>query len=821
MIPMPNPEQSLLFIDSPLGKLTVALSHEIARLEQHHRFSKKENKTTEEQQAVAFIANISSVIGLIQGIGPIFDNKNTPGPIGLVQLVGKIFGSRHLAEAFMTPEAILAAKLLEEIPKIEKTHLKSNSIDNATDEDISKIKADVIKWLEARDPSEQAAALELKKIVDRDERYSYKNIQYELREQNKLINFKVTHAASYDLVVLLYIKLLELPADIKQLTPFFNHESLMDSSINKVKDTITRVYGQGSRVYPNVLERLTDIAFDAIEQYFQNNSKHAADQVALFQRLHEYHINLEKQKYSPAKEDEGLENLNTIQKNLRQEKQKLESLRDRLAKGSLTVDALVLDYSKMKVPRLIFIQDDDNTYFHINFEVSLRDLLTQQINEIKKTMDQNAVLLEKMQEEARKQAPKEITLEEKEKNLETEILSLEESIKNTKLSLSRLMELPTTQRSKQYAEELAFIKEQLRRVEGLLPIKKAEFSALVLQKKHNEILAQVQEVSKKIKKLNRDDLSKLKSESDKLKLEIRVIEDEFKKIGVGKAYKMEDFSLEVFGEIGAKEGEISKAINRLSLDIAQVLEDAEQKQGERQRIARKYTELLEQHLQTRKEVLGADNAKYHLLKDNVEYFKKVLSDFIKNGDTREFQIALNPSIPRAASLKLILKNLRDEVLRADTLDEVQAATQGEKDRLFAAIKAMRDDGEKLIGGKTKRDRECGRVAIELADHLKSEADTFYNKNYSADKVPEFKKNFKVLLHSQDDIMTHHRAKWKVIVANIALAMTVVGAIALAARVAKQKIQGKSPSLFFSKTNREQHIKKISKAIVTPPKNHKL
>lgn len=61
-----------------------------------------------------------------------------------------------------------------------------------------------------------------------------------------------------------------------------------------------------------------------------------------------------------------------------------------------------------------------------------------------------------------------------------------------------------------------------------------------------------------------------------------------------------------------------------------------------------------------------------------------------------------------------------------------------------------------------------------------------------------------ICHSKDDVMTTHRAYWKVIIANILIALTCIGLIALGVQYAT------NGHCFYAKTKREKLVDSIEK-----------
>ena len=76
--------------------------------------------------------------------------------------------------------------------------------------------------------------------------------------------------------------------------------------------------------------------------------------------------------------------------------------------------------------------------------------------------------------------------------------------------------------------------------------------------------------------------------------------------------------------------------------------------------------------------------------------------------------------------------------------------------------------------------EKGKAIMELALELKGDIKTFteYPKAQQLAQKETFKNEFITKLHSKDDLMSEHRAYWKVLVANILIALTGIGLFAI-------------------------------------------
>ncbi|MDI1352687.1 MAG: hypothetical protein PSV35_07995, partial [bacterium] len=123
------------------------------------------------------------------------------------------------------------------------------------------------------------------------------------------------------------------------------------------------------------------------------------------------------------------------------------------------------------------------------------------------------------------------------------------------------------------------------------------------------------------------------------------------------------------------------------------------------------------------------------------------------------------------------------------------------------------------------DRRKGLIVINLAGKLRQQLDIFFNfslhKTRTAEKLDAFTTQFKTLLHSEDKLMQQHSAVWKPILANILLALTGVGLVAIAIKTIHAINNTSSISwidcCFFTKTNRQKQIEQIEKSFEIFPK----
>lgn len=114
-----------------------------------------------------------------------------------------------------------------------------------------------------------------------------------------------------------------------------------------------------------------------------------------------------------------------------------------------------------------------------------------------------------------------------------------------------------------------------------------------------------------------------------------------------------------------------------------------------------------------------------------------------------------------------------------------------KIQLFDAIEDMYNYGVILHD----QDSAKGQVAIDLANDLKSMATEFYRNNTPLD---QFKQAFTTLLTSQNDVMSQYRVSWSTIIANVAIALTGIGALCIVGQLCYSKLTIGRALFFFQK-----------------------
>lgn len=101
--------------------------------------------------------------------------------------------------------------------------------------------------------------------------------------------------------------------------------------------------------------------------------------------------------------------------------------------------------------------------------------------------------------------------------------------------------------------------------------------------------------------------------------------------------------------------------------------------------------------------------------------------------------------------------------------------------------------------------------LHLADQLTERTQNLschLRVNQNPVDLISFKNSIVSLLHANDSVIKNHRQSWKVVIANILLALTGLGAIVLAC----QSITQQRLALFFNKTGREKQVEKIESSL---------
>lgn len=140
------------------------------------------------------------------------------------------------------------------------------------------------------------------------------------------------------------------------------------------------------------------------------------------------------------------------------------------------------------------------------------------------------------------------------------------------------------------------------------------------------------------------------------------------------------------------------------------------------------------------------------------------------------------------------------------------------------LKVKIDEMENYGVSVQKEDNVKGQVAIDLANELRHEAAVFFTKypfdptkqNDTGSKkaFEQFDSRFTAILNSKNKIMDKHRAYWKIVVLNVAIAMSIVGSFILAGYAAYNRFfvdPAKRHSIFLDHTHRKQTVQKVGQA----------
>lgn len=124
-----------------------------------------------------------------------------------------------------------------------------------------------------------------------------------------------------------------------------------------------------------------------------------------------------------------------------------------------------------------------------------------------------------------------------------------------------------------------------------------------------------------------------------------------------------------------------------------------------------------------------------------------------------------------------------------------------------SIKKLTDELNKLVAHGLSIlpfDSAQGLRAMQLGLNLKAQLKSYIelDANHQKATKEEFIRSFTKKLHSEDQFMTMHRSYWKIILANILIAATGIGLLALGVNIAVNKRP------FFSQTKREKLIESI-------------
>jgi len=142
-----------------------------------------------------------------------------------------------------------------------------------------------------------------------------------------------------------------------------------------------------------------------------------------------------------------------------------------------------------------------------------------------------------------------------------------------------------------------------------------------------------------------------------------------------------------------------------------------------------------------------------------------------------------------------------EVLMWQGLPEVQPLNQRLDQLIAYGIYLLSCDAEK------------GKLVLLHGLSLKKEVKNFFELSLAEQEqtMPAFKDSFLTHLHSQDAQMGVHREEWKVIIANLAIALTGLGLIALGIQYAA------TGHGFFASTQRQKLVEEVAQDLWLTPK----
>lgn len=110
------------------------------------------------------------------------------------------------------------------------------------------------------------------------------------------------------------------------------------------------------------------------------------------------------------------------------------------------------------------------------------------------------------------------------------------------------------------------------------------------------------------------------------------------------------------------------------------------------------------------------------------------------------------------------------------------------------------------------------VVKNLSESLQFDLHQFLKKTKNSipnsQTVDEFFEVFMFKLHSEDEIMSKHRAAWKPIVLNISIAATVFGLLLIALKLVISKVQTGRARFFSQNTARVNHVESVGDALVS-------
>lgn len=162
------------------------------------------------------------------------------------------------------------------------------------------------------------------------------------------------------------------------------------------------------------------------------------------------------------------------------------------------------------------------------------------------------------------------------------------------------------------------------------------------------------------------------------------------------------------------------------------------------------------------------------------------------------ELVSEPEPQDLSEVGAVSSNPQAEPQELDNYDFNAWQAPAELTRLRASIKAMHTYGLRLKSASPEKAKVAMQLAIELTHDLKN----YYETSPETRNEEVFKTDFHNKLHSQDSLLSTHRHYSKVVIANIAIALTVIG---LAAIVVSLLVRGHG---FYNSTQGQNKVNDI-------------
>lgn len=139
-----------------------------------------------------------------------------------------------------------------------------------------------------------------------------------------------------------------------------------------------------------------------------------------------------------------------------------------------------------------------------------------------------------------------------------------------------------------------------------------------------------------------------------------------------------------------------------------------------------------------------------------------------------------------------------------------------QDQLFATLRSLKEYGLLLKSQGVSK----GQIAIDLAADLKLQADVYFQKEAMPTDLKQFQDKFSLLLNSKNREMSEYRTSWSTIIANIAIALTGIGALFLVGQLIYSTATQGRPLFFFQKnqTTSEEKVGEVRQAMLSLSNN---